>query len=63
MVTDKFALYFVKRGKFYKVKKYEEVDKEFEQKEHGILYRKSSPNEEEHLLRTVEVPVLHYTWF
>ena len=58
MVTDVFALYVVKRGKFYKVKKYEQVDKEFERKEeYRIISSKSSENEQEHLLRTVEVPV------
>ena len=60
MVTDVFALYVVKRGGFYKTKKYEEVDKKYEQKEsYGIVSSKASPNEEQHLLRTIEVPVWH----
>ena len=57
VITDVFALYVIKRGKFYQIKKYEEVDKEYEQKEYGIISDQASSNEGVHLLRTIQTSV------
>ena len=57
MVTDAFALYIVNRAKFYRNKKYEAVDKEYELGDFGIVSSKDPPNEQEHLLRTIQASV------
>ena len=61
MVTDVLALYAGRRGKFYKTKKYEEVDDEYEQVVGYWVttFSSASLNQEECLLRTTEACVWH----